>query len=74
MKILLSYGSHAKAVIPELAKVADYFEKEKFQKEKLQKDEIDFPLELKLMKIRCLRDTIRTIEASTEAPKLISLK
>ena len=74
MKILLSYGSHAKAVIPELAKVADYFEKEKFQKEKLQKEEIDFPLELKLMKVKCLRDTIRTIEASTEAPKLISLK
>ena len=27
MKILLSYGSHAKSAIPELTRIADYFEK-----------------------------------------------
>jgi len=36
MKILLNYGAHAKSVIPELTRIADYFEK----------DEKDFPEEL----------------------------
>ena len=40
MKILLTYGTHAKAVIPELIKIADYFEKE----------EKDFPRKLMLQK------------------------
>ena len=48
MKILLSYGTHAKAVIPELNKIANYFEK----------DEKDFPKELMLMKAKCVRETI----------------
>ena len=39
MKILLSYGTHAKSVIPELTKLADYFEK----------DEPDFPRNLILV-------------------------
>ncbi len=64
MKILLSYGTHAKAVIPELTKLADYFEK----------DEKDFPRNLMIMKATCVRDTIREIEASTEAPELIGIK
>jgi hypothetical protein len=64
MKILLSYGAHAKAVIPELTKIGDYFEKE----------EKDFPKELMLMKAKCVRETIRAIEASTDTPELIRLK
>ena len=64
MKILLSYGIHAKSVIPELTKVSDYFEK----------DELNFPPELMKMKARCLRETIHTIQASTDSPKLIQLK
>ena len=64
MKILLSYGTHAKSVIPELTRLADYFEK----------DEKDFPKELMLMKAKCVRETIRAIEASTDSPELIRLK
>ena len=64
MTILLRYGAHAKAVIPELTKIADYFEK----------DEKDFPRELMIMKAKCVRETIRAIEASTDSPELISMK
>jgi hypothetical protein len=64
MKILLSYGTHAKAVIPELTKIANYFEK----------DEKDFPKELMLRKAKCVRETIRAIEASTDTPELIRIK
>jgi hypothetical protein len=64
MEIVLTYGTHAKAVIPELTKIATYFDK----------DEKDFPRNLMTMKANCVRDTIRTIEASTETPALIPLK
>ena len=64
MKILLSYGNQAKFVIPELKKIADYFEKE----------EKDFPKKLKIMKAKCVRETIAAIEASKESPELIRLK
>ncbi len=64
MKILLTYGTHAKAVIPELTKLGDYFEK----------DEKDFPKKLMLVKAQSVRDTIAAIEASTESPELIRLK
>jgi len=64
MKVLLSYGTHAKSVIPELTKIGDYFEK----------DEKDFPKELMIMKAKCVRETIRAIEASTDSPKLIHLQ
>ncbi len=63
MKILLSYGTHAKSVIPELTKIADYFEK----------DEKDFPKHLGLMKAKCVRETIAAIEASTDSPELIRI-
>ena len=63
MKILLSYGTHAKAVIPELTKIANYFEK----------DEPDFPRALMKQKAKSVRDTILAIEASTETPELIRL-
>ena len=64
MKILLTYGSHAKAVIPELTKVANFF----------AKDEKDFPPRLMAMKAKSVRDTIAEIEASTDTPELIRLK
>lgn len=63
MKVLLRYGTHAKAMIPELKKIANYFEK----------DEPDFPKNLMLQKAKSVRDTIRAIEASTETPELIRL-
>lgn len=64
MKILLAYGTHAKAVIPELEKIAHYFEKE----------EPDFPRQLGLQKANAVRDTIKAIEASTDTPTLIKLQ
>jgi hypothetical protein len=64
MKILLSYGTHAKAVIPELTRIANYFEK----------DEKDFPPHLMLQKANSVRETITAIESSTDSPKLIRLK
>ena len=64
MKILLSYGTHAKAVIPELTQLANYFEKE----------EKDFPPDLKIMKAKCVRETIRAIETSTATPELRGIK
>ena len=64
MKILLTYGTHAKSVIPELTKLGDYFEK----------DEKDFPKNLMLMKAKSVRETIEAIEAATETPELIRLK
>jgi hypothetical protein len=63
MKILLNYGTHAKAVIPDLEKLADYFERE----------EKDFPKNLGLQKANSVRDTIKAIESSTETPRLIKL-
>jgi hypothetical protein len=64
MKILLSYGAHAKSVIPELTSIGHYFEKE----------EKDFPKELMARKAKCVRETITAIEASTDTPELIRLK
>jgi hypothetical protein len=64
MKILLTYGAHAKAVLPELKQVGDYFER----------DEKDFPKNLMLVKARSVRETVSAIEASTETPELTRLK
>ncbi len=64
MKILLRYGAHAKEVIPELTKIANYFEKE----------EEDFPRDLGLMKAKSVRETITAIEAATDSPALRRLK
>lgn len=64
MAILLTYGTHAKSAIPELTKIANYFEK----------DEKDLPPKLMVMKATCVRETIAAIEAATETPQLIPLK
>jgi hypothetical protein len=63
MKILLAYGTHAKAHLPELVRIAHYFAEE----------EPDFPAELMAVKAQSVRETIRAIEASTETPDLIRL-
>lgn len=60
MQILLTYGTHAKATIPQLQQIADYFEK----------DEKDFPRHLMIKKAQCVRETIAAIQASTETPPL----
>lgn len=60
MAILLSYGTRAKRLIPELETLAHYFEK----------DEKDFPPKLMLEKANSVRETIRAIEASSETPAL----
>ena len=60
MKCLLAYGSHAQPLVPELEKIARYFEH----------DEPDFPKHLMLVKAKCVRDTIAAIQASTDAPEL----
>jgi hypothetical protein len=64
MEILLGYGTHAKSVVPELTRIAHYFEK----------DEKDFPKELMLRKAKCVRETIQAIEAATETPELSRLQ
>lgn len=64
MKILLKYGAHAKAVIPELTRIGDYFEK----------DEKDFPKALGLVKAKSVRETISAIESSKDTPELVRLK
>jgi len=64
MEILLSYGAHSKSTIPELTRIADYFEK----------DEKDFPRDLMLQKAKCVRETIRASEASTDYPVLIRIE
>ena len=64
MKILLTYGTHSRAAIPELTKIADFF----------AKDENDFPPRLMAMKAKCVRDTIAAIQASTDTPELILIK
>jgi hypothetical protein len=64
MQALLGYSGHAKSTIPELRRIADYFENE----------EKDFPRELSLDKAQAVRETIRAIEASQEYPELIRIK
>ncbi len=64
MEILLGYGTHAKSVVPELTRIANYFEK----------DEKDFPRELMLRKAKSVRETIQAIEAATDTPELSRLQ
>ena len=63
MEILLSYGAHAKSVIPELKRTADGFENV----------EKNFPRKLSLDKAKVVRETIAAIEASDEHPALIDI-
>jgi hypothetical protein len=63
MKILLTYGTHAKAVTPDLTRIANYFETE----------EEDFPRHLMLQKAKSVREAIAAIEAATDTPELIRI-
>ena len=62
-KILVSYGAHAKAIIPEVKSIADNF----------AAGEPDFPKNLSLQKAAAVRDAIREIEISTDHPELIRI-
>jgi hypothetical protein len=64
MKILVSYGAHAKSVVPELKRIADDFED----------GEEDFPRKLSREKAAAVREAIRAIEASDEYPQLIRIE
>jgi len=64
LKILLSYGAHAKSAIPQLKQIAAGFEK----------GERNFPRRLSLDKAKAVRETIRAIEASKKVPKLSHMK
>lgn len=64
MEILLSYGAHAKSVIPELTRIAHYFEVE----------EKNFPKKLMLLKAKSVRETIAAIEVSKDTPELSRLR
>jgi HEAT repeat protein len=64
LKILMEYGTHAKATIPVLTQLADTF----------SKGEPAFPKNLSLQKEKDVRDAITKIEASTETPTLIKIK
>lgn len=64
LKILIGYGAHAQSSIPELERVADYFEN----------DEPDFPKRLSLGKAKAVRDAILTIRAAVDRPALISIR
>ncbi|MHB0958706.1 MAG: DUF6288 domain-containing protein [Pirellulaceae bacterium] len=64
MKVLLVYGAHAKSTIPELERIADYFEN----------DEVDFPRHLGLEKAAFIRETIHAIKASEAYPELTCIE
>jgi hypothetical protein len=64
MEILLLYGARAKVALPELQKLADYFEKE----------EADFPKHMMQQKARTVRDAIANIEQATAMPELVQLR
>ena len=64
LKILLSYGTHAKSVIPTLERAAAYYEA----------GEEGFPKNLSKQKAENIREAIRTIQASKDSPKLIRIQ
>ncbi|MBK8977779.1 MAG: HEAT repeat domain-containing protein [Planctomycetes bacterium] len=60
LEILIGYGAHAQRTIPELERIADFFEN----------DETDFPKRLSRDKAQAVRDAIGRIRAATERPQL----
>jgi hypothetical protein len=63
-KILVSYGAHAKGVVPDLGRIADNF----------AAGEPDFPKNLSLQKAAAIREAIREIEASNDQQELIRVR
>jgi hypothetical protein len=64
LRILHTYGAHAKPFIPELQKIAKSFDQ----------GEEGFPGNLSKQKAEMLREAIKTIEASQERPQLNRLR
>jgi hypothetical protein len=64
IELLLTYGAHAQAFIPQLEKTAASFDA----------GEENFPGHLSKQKAAALRQAIQSIQASTERPALIQLK
>jgi len=62
--VLLAYGAHAQAFIPELEKTAAYFDG----------GEKNYPRHLSNQKAAALREAIRKIQASTERRELTSIQ
>ena len=62
-KILVSYGAHAKTVIPDLKRIADNF----------AAGEPDFPRNLSLQEADAVREAIREIEASNDHQETIRI-
>ena len=60
LKILVSYGAHAKSAIPELKQAAEMFDK----------DESGFPKHMSIQKAADVRKAISQIEAATDTPEL----
>lgn len=64
LKILESYGTHAKPTIPRLTEHAD----------NISNGEPDFPKQLSIQKAEAVRESIRRIESSTDTPQLNKIK
>jgi len=64
LKILVSYGTHAKSAIPELKQAAEMFDK----------GEGNFPQHMTIQKAADVRKAIEEIEAATEMPELRRLR
>ena len=64
LKILVSYGAHAKAAIPELKQAAEMFDK----------GEKGFPQHMTVQKAADVRKAIAEIEAATDKPELRKIR
>ncbi len=64
LAILQRYGAHAQVHVPELLRIADFFERE----------EQDFPKKLSLAKATAVREAVRRIEQATDKPALIRIQ
>jgi hypothetical protein len=60
LKILVTYGSHAKSVIPQLKQAAESFDQ----------PQVNFPQHMSIQKANDVRNAIAQIEASTDKPEL----
>jgi hypothetical protein len=64
LRLLHTYGAHAKPLIPELRKIANSFDR----------GEEGFPGHLSKLKAQMLRDAVTTIESSKDRPELTRLR
>ncbi|MEZ5964409.1 MAG: DUF6288 domain-containing protein [Planctomycetota bacterium] len=64
LRILSEYGAHAQPMVPELLRIADYFERE----------ERDFPKKLSRAKAKAVRDAARAIGEAQARPPLIRIR